>query len=169
MKTTFLMTLLMGVLAVSGCMPATTTAEKSESSAPGTTVEEATPRETIGKTTQNVLDLKTALADGGVLASTEVEATNPLEASAGAYRSSVSKLGAMSVEKAIQLRNAQSIQDPKPLDHNSLMAEIIQPGKPDGIHLPMLPYYQEYAWDQPNQKLVTVDFPARQEERENQR
>ncbi len=169
MKTTFLVTTLIGVLSLIGCMPSTPTAEKNESTTAGTTAEEATPRKTIGKTTQNVLDLEAALADGGVLASTKVEATNPLEASAGAYRSTVGKLGGMSVEKTIQLRNAQSIQDPKPLDHDTLMAEIIKPGKPDGIHLSMLPYYQEYAWDEPNQKLVTVDFPARQAEREKQR
>ena len=170
MKNTFLTTALVGLLAtIGGCMPSAPPAENNESTTAGTTAEEATPRETVGKTTQNVLDLKTALADGGVLASTQVEANNPLSASAGAYRTTVGKLGGMSVEKTIQLRNAQSIQDPRPLDHATLMSEIIKPGKPDGIHLPMLPYYQEYAWDEPNQKVVTVDFPARQAEREKQR
>ena len=49
------------------------------------------------------------------------------------------------------------------------MDEIIRKGKGDGIWLAMLPYYQEYAWDEKNQKLVVVDFPARKEEREKQR
>lgn len=169
MKMTFLVAAVLGVLAINGCMPSTPTAEKSESTTAGTSAEEATPRETIGKTTQNVLKLDAALADGGVLASTKVEANNPLTASAGAYRTTVGKLSAMSVEQSIKIRDAQSIQDPKPLDYNTLMAEIIKPEKPDGIRLPMLPYYQEYAWDEPNQKLVVVDFPARQEEREKQR
>ncbi len=169
MRTTFLMAAVMVAFTASGCRPSTPTAEKAESTTPGTTAEEATPRETIGKTTQNVLDLKAALAEGGVLASTQVETNNPLEASAGAYRTSVGKLGGMSVEKSIQIRNAQSIQDPKPLDHDTLMIEIIKPGMPNGINLPMLPYYQEYAWDEENQKLVVVEFPARQAEREKQR
>ncbi|TWT73126.1 hypothetical protein [Allorhodopirellula solitaria] len=170
MKMTILATALMGGFAlVAGCMPSTPTAENGESTTPGVTAEEATPRETVGKTTQNVLDLESALGDGGVLASTKVEASNPLMASADAYRTTVGKLGGMSVDKAIQLRNAQSIQDPRPLDHETFMAEIIKADKPNGIRLPMLPYYQEYAWDEPNQKLVVVDFPARQAEREKQR
>ena len=75
----------------------------------------------------------------------------------------------MAVDKAIQIRNAQSIQDPKPLSYKVFMEEIIKKGGPDGIRLAMLPYYQEYAWDEVNQQLVVVDFPARKEEREKQR
>jgi hypothetical protein len=156
-------------VAVFGCIQSSPNAEKADSSTPGVTAEEATPRETIGKTTQNVLVLDQALSEGAVLASTKVEATNPLLVSADAYRTSVAKIGGMAVEKAIQLRNAQSIRDPKPLTHEDLMTEIIKKGQSNGIHLPMLPYYQVYAWDQPNQKLVVVDFPARKAEREKRR
>jgi hypothetical protein len=152
-----------------GCMQSTPKAEKADSSTLGVTAEEATPRETIGKTTQNVLALDQALSEGAVLASTKVESKNPLMVSAEAYRTSVGKIGGMGVERAIQLRNAQSIRDPKPLTHEEFMAEIIKKGQSDGIHLPMLPYYQEYAWDQPNQKLVILDFPARKAEREKRR
>lgn len=157
------------MLGAIGCIPSKSTAKKRESSTPGVTAEEATPRETIGKTTQNVLALDQAIADGAVLASMKVETTNPLLASAAAYRTSIGRLSSMSVDKAIQIRNAQSIQDPKPLSHEEFMDEIIKKGKSNGIHLPMLPYYQEYAWDVTNQKLVVVDFPARKEEREKQR
>ena len=73
------------------------------------------------------------------------------------------------MDKAIQIRNAQSIRDPLPLSHEVFLEEIIRKGRGDGIRLPMLPYYQEYAWDEPNQKLVVVDFPARKEERAKQR
>ena len=161
------------VTAAGGCLPSPY-AEKSsskpgKSTTPGVTAEEATPRETIGKKTQNVLVLEDALDKGGVLASKEVEPTNPLLVSAGAYRSAVATLGALAVDKAIQIRNAQSIRDPKPLSYNVFMEEIIKKGRSDGIWLAMLPYYQEYAWDEPNQKLVVVDFPARKEEREKQR
>jgi hypothetical protein len=154
---------------VLGCMQSSRKAEKAGSSTSGVTAEEATPRETIGKTTQLVLVLDQALSEGAVLASTKIESTNPLLVSADAYRTSVAKIGGMGVEKAIQLRNAQSIRDPKPLTHENLMADIIKKGQSGGIHLPMLPYYQEYAWDEPNQKLVVVDFPARKAEREKQR
>ena len=163
--------LLASVAACSRPVPAAKTAEVKTANSPshGVTAEEATPRETLNKTTQNVLDLKQALAKGGVLASTKIESTNPLMQSADAYRTSVAKIAAMAVEQAIQLRNAQSINDPKPLAYAEFVREIIKPGQPDGIKLPMLPYYQEYAWDEQAQKLVAVDFPARQAEREKQR
>lgn len=169
MKNTLRLSTLFSLLALMGCMPSNPSAKKVESSTPGVTVEEATPRETIGKTTQNVLALEQALSDGAVLASTKIETKNPLLANAEAYRTQVGKIGGMEVYHAIQLQNASSIQDPKPLTHEDLMAKIIKKGESDGIHLPMLPYYQEYAWDQANQKLVVVDFPARKAEREKQR
>ncbi|KAA1262129.1 hypothetical protein LF1_46900 [Rubripirellula obstinata] len=152
-----------------GCIPASSTGDKSASTTSGVTAEEATPRKTIGKTTQKVLDLKKALANGAVLASTSVEANNPLMASADAYRTTVGKLGGFDVTKKIQLRNASSIKRPQPLTYDVFMAEIIEPGGMNGIRLPMLPYYQEYAWDEANQDLVVVDFPARKEERAKQR
>jgi hypothetical protein len=160
---------LLSLVAPVGCMPSSPTANRDDSSTPGVTAEQATPRETIGKTTQNVLALEQVISDGAVLASTEIETKNPLLINAEAYRTQVGKIGGMAVYKAIQLRNAQSIRDPQPLTHEALLAEIIKKGESDGIHLPMLPYYQEYAWDQPNQKLVVVDFPARKAEREKQR
>ncbi|MGV3483378.1 MAG: hypothetical protein ACO1RT_03040 [Planctomycetaceae bacterium] len=141
--------------------------EPADSSA-SVTPEEATPRTTLNKTTQVVLDLDKALADGAVLADTEIPVADPLTQSAAAYRTSVGKLGGMAVHQAIELRNAQSIQDPKPLSHEQFMAEIIKKDQPDGIRLAMLPYYQEYAWDVKEQKLVVVDFPARQAERRKQ-
>lgn len=154
--------------ATSGCLPSSST-DNAGATQPGATAEESTPRETIGKTTQNVLKLETALADGGVLASTSIESKNPLMVSAEAYRTTVAKVGGFGVTKKIQLRNASSIKRPQPLTYEVFMAEIIEPGGMDGIRLPMLPYYQEYAWDEAEQALVVVDFPARQEERERQR
>jgi len=118
-------------------------------------------RETVRKTTQNVLKLSDALADGGVLAATEITSTDYLGATSDAYKTSVAKIGAMNVQHTIDLRNASSIQDPKPLTYDEFMAEIIKKGQADGIQLPMLPYYQEYAWDEAAQKLVTVEFPAK--------
>lgn len=118
-------------------------------------------RETIGKTTQNVLKLTDALAQGGVLAATTIEATDPLTQSGDAYKTQVAKIGAMAVKQAIDIRNASSIQDPKPLTYDEFMAEIIKKDQPDGMQLAMLPYYQEYAWDEANQKLVVVEFPKK--------
>src|SRR4051794_9737056 len=84
-------------------------------------------RETIGKTTQKVLKLEDALQQGGILAATTIPVADPLTQNAAAYRTSVGKIGGMAVEQAIQIRNAQSIQDPKPLGYDEFMAEIIKP------------------------------------------
>ncbi len=153
-----------------GCFkPAPKTAETAPAPVTATaSQDDATPRETIGKTTQNVLELQKALADGGKLAETSVAPSDPLTQSAAVYRTQVGKLASITVEQAIQLRNAQTIQDPKPLTHDQLLKEVIRVGQPDGIQLPMLPYYQEYAWDSQQQKLVVVDFPARQEARQKE-
>ncbi|MEO6811254.1 MAG: hypothetical protein ABI353_19260 [Isosphaeraceae bacterium] len=123
------------------------------------------PRETLHKTTQNVLNLPEALKDGGTLADTTIPVSDPLTQNAAAYRTSVAKIGGMAVEQAIQIRNAQNImEDPKPLTYDQFMAEIIKKDQPDGVSLALLPYYQEYAWDEATQKLVVVDFPARKEQ-----
>ena len=119
------------------------------------------PRETIGKTTQDVLKLEDELNNGAVLASTSIAATDPLTQAAAGYRTSVGKLSVMAVQQAIQIRNAQSIMDPKPLTYDELMAEIIKPDQPDGIKLPQLPYYQSYAWDEANQSLVVIEYPQK--------
>ena len=166
--------LLLGSISVfSGCLPSPSANNSSgkpkASTTPGVTAEEATPRETIGKTTQNVMPMQEAVDKGGVLATKEADTSNPLLGSAAAYRNTVATLGAMSVDKAIQLRNAQSVREPKPLTYDVFMDEIIKKGKSGGIRLPMLPYYQEYVWDEQTQKLRVVNFPARKEEREKQR
>ena len=169
-----MLSLLLGSISVfSGCLPSPSANNSSgkpkASTTPGVTAEEATPRETIGKTTQNVMPMQEAVDKGGVLATKEADTSNPLLGSAAAYRNTVATLGAMSVDKAIQLRNAQSVREPKPLTYEVFMDEIIKKGKSGGIRLPMLPYYQEYVWDEQTQKLRVVNFPARKEEREKQR
>lgn len=48
------------------------------------------------------------------------------------------------------------------------MDKIIEAGKPDGIQLPMLPYYQEYAYDPEAYELVVIEFPAKKEQRQKE-
>ncbi len=125
------------------------------------------PRETINKTTQNVGKLADELQNGGVLADTTIPVSDPLTQSAAAYRTTVPKIAAMRIQQEIEIRNAQNImEDPKPLTHEQFMTEILKKGDPQGIQLPMLPYYQEYAWDEANQKLVVVEYPKKKEEYE---
>lgn len=156
------------VIAIGGCRPESQATKEPAENDTGA-VNESESEGLIGKKTQVVLKLEDALADGAVLANSGIDTNNPLLQNAAAYRTSVAKAGSMAVDQAIQLRNAQSIDDPKPLTHEVFMAEIIKKGEPDGIQLAKLPYYQEYAWDEANQQLVVVDFPARKEERQSQR
>jgi len=130
--------------------------------APGPAPAPVQTRQTIRKTTQNVMELSAALKDGGVLAETSITGQG-LEVASEAYRTSVGKIAAMSVEKSMQLYQAE--HDRKPETYAEFMEKIIQPGKPDGLQLPMLPYYQEYAYDPEARQLVVVEFPAKKEQR----
>jgi hypothetical protein len=122
-------------------------------------------RETLRKTTQNVLELEKALADGGVPASMEITGEG-LQVYSDAYRTSVGQMGVMAVAQKMQFHEAEFGKKPK--DYAEFMAMIIGKGKPDGIQLPMLPYYQEWAYDPEQKTLVVIEFPAKKEQREKE-
>jgi hypothetical protein len=122
-------------------------------------------RKTIGKTTQNVLELSRALADGGVRADLRITGDG-LEAYADAYRTSVGKIAVLAVEQRMKMHQLE--HDSLPETHEEFMAAIIRPGHPGGLQLPMLPYYQEYAYDPAARALVVVEFPAKKQQRERE-
>lgn len=132
---------------------------------PSSTKPKVETRKTVGKTTQKVLDLSEAKAKGGVVADITAERSG-LEAVTGAYRSSVGRLSILAVDHKMQLDKAEHGSSPK--THAEFMKRIIQPGGPDGISLPMLPYYQEYAFDPDQQGLVIVEFPELKAQRERE-
>ncbi|MFI5457508.1 MAG: hypothetical protein ACHRXM_18860 [Isosphaerales bacterium] len=102
-------------------------------------------RDTLGKTTQDVRNLKPELAQGGQVTDGKIHATDYITIQADAYRTSVGNIAKMSVKHAIDLYEASNGEKPK--TYEEFMEVIIQKGKPDGIQLPMLPYYQEYGYD----------------------
>ena len=59
----------------------------------------------------------------------------------------------------------QAMHGKAPDTYEEFMETIIAPGTPDGVSLPMLPFYQEYAFDPESKKLVVVEFPAKKEQR----
>ena len=122
-------------------------------------------RKTIGKTTQNVLELSEALRSGGILAEMSVTADG-LGMAADVYRTSVGTLGVQAVEHKMQLHAAE--HGSVPATYTDFMAQISEKGKPNGVELPMLPYYQEYAFDSETKKLVVIEFPAKKEQRLNE-
>jgi hypothetical protein len=118
------------------------------------------PRKIIGQTTQRVLDLAPALAAGGVLVDNAAEAEEGgLAAYSQAYRHSVAALAGIAVDQKMAVYRAE--HDDLPATHAEFMDAIIAPGSPDEIRLPLLPHYQEYAFDPARRKLVVVEFPAR--------
>ena len=122
-------------------------------------------RQTLGKTTQNVLVLSEALAQDGVLAETSITGSG-LEVAADAYRTQVGKAGSLAVDQRMAHYYAEHGEYPKTYDE--FMTLIIGKGQPDGLRLPMLPYYQEWAYDVANRKLVVVEFPAKKEQRQRE-
>ncbi len=124
-------------------------------------------RKTVGKTTQNVLDLAAAKAQGGVVVDNPSEAEEGgLGAYSQAYRHTVAFAGSLAVDQKMKLYQAE--HNKIPATHKEFMDKIIAPGTPDEIRLPMLPYYQEYAFDPDSKKLVVVEFPAKKEQRQRE-
>ena len=123
-------------------------------------------RKTIGKTTQNIMPLADALTQGGQPAERSITAGGLGAISSDDYRTSVGKIGIMAVEHQMQLVEAE--HGPKPMDYDEFMTRVIGKGKPDGMQLPMLPYYQEWAYDAETKKLVVVEFPLKKEQRQQE-
>jgi hypothetical protein len=123
-------------------------------------------RETLNKTTQDVRDLKTELANGGVLADTEIQVADPLTQSADAYRTEVAKIAKMRVQ--MDMGQYEALNGEKPKTYQEFMDVIIKKGKAEGIQLPMLPYYQEYAYDSDKKELVVVEYPAKKKAMQEQ-
>jgi hypothetical protein len=89
-----------------------------------------------------------------------------IDAYADAYRTTVGKGGSMAVDQRMALYQAEHGELPK--THAEFMDLIIGKGKPDGLNLPLLPYYQEWAYDAEAKKLVVVEFPAKKEQRKQE-
>jgi hypothetical protein len=124
-------------------------------------------RETLNKTTQNVLDAKAELAKGAVLAATDIEVADPLTQSASAYRTIVGKGAKMRVQHDMDIYAALN-NDEKPKTYEEFMEKIIKKGQADGIQLPMLPYYQEYGYDTDKKELVVLEYPAKKKAMQEQ-
>ena len=71
-----------------------------------TTEPKVQTRKTIGKTTQNVLELKAATEAGGVPASMAVT-SSAIGVAADAYRTSVGTMAVLAVEQRMQMHQAQ--------------------------------------------------------------
>ncbi len=109
---------------------------------------------------------KEELAKGGVLADSSISKTDYLTQQADAYRTTVAKAAKMRVDMDMAAYELSSGSKPK--TYEEFMENIIKKGKPDGIQLPMLPYYQEYAYDVDKQELVVIEYPERKKKVDEQ-
>ncbi|NDC53198.1 MAG: hypothetical protein EBZ74_02640 [Planctomycetia bacterium] len=162
-------TALVAAAVLAGCAPGAFP-KQAEKPAPAPAPQAAAPapvetRKTLGKTTQNVLELSAALAEGAVLAETSIKGGG-LEIASEAYRTQVGRVGVIAVEQKMQLYQAEHGEPPKTFA--DFLELIIGKGRPDGIQLPMLPYYQEWAYDTQARRLVVVEFPAKKEQRQRE-
>jgi hypothetical protein len=123
-------------------------------------------RDTLGKTTQEVRNLKPELAQGGQVTDGKIHATDYITINADAYRTSVANIAKMKVKMDMDLYEA--LNGEKPKTYEEFMEVIIKKGKPDGIQLPMLPYYQEYGYDPDQKELVVIEYPAKKKAMEEQ-
>ncbi len=124
-------------------------------------------RETLRKYTQEVLDANAPLAKQlGQQTDGKIHATDYLSVQADAYRTTVGNIAKMTVQNAMNLYEIPN--DTKIKTYDEFMEQIIKKGKPDGLMLPMLPYYQEYGYDAEKHELVVIEFPARKKAMEEQ-
>ncbi|HKI18422.1 MAG TPA: hypothetical protein VKA15_11100, partial [Isosphaeraceae bacterium] len=98
-------------------------------------------RDTIGKTTQDVRELKAELAKGGVVTDGKTHSTEYLDLQADIYRTEVANIAKMRVQ--MDMGTYEALNGEKPKTYDEFMEGIIKKGKADGIQLPVLPYYQE--------------------------
>jgi hypothetical protein len=124
-----------------------------------------TTRKTGDKTTQAVLELRQALAAGAVPAVLSAATATPTAAT-DAYPVSMGELAVLSVEQKLKLYQAEHASVPE--TYEEFMDKIIEPGKPTGLRLPILPDYQEYAYDPATKTLLVVEFPAKKQQREKE-
>ena len=123
-------------------------------------------RETLHKTTQNILRMEPELAKGAVLSDGKINDTNPLTIAPNAYAPTVGRVAVMTVDNAIRTYTEGFNDGKPPKDYDEFMEKVI---KGYNIELPMLPYYQEYGYDEKAHKLVVLEYPEKKAQREKER
>lgn len=119
----------------------------------------APTRETLNKTTQDVRDLQPELAAGGQVTDGKIHSTDYLGVQADAYRTSLGNIAKMKVK--MDMDAYEALNGEKIKSYAEFMDLIIKKGKPDGIQLPMLPYYQEYGYNPETRELVVIEYPEK--------
>jgi hypothetical protein len=110
----------------------------------------------IGQRTQEIRNAATEQQQGGArIASTKITAKDYLTLQGNAYVTTVGRTSILKIQQAVDLYHAANDRYPKDLEE--FMNEII---KPNNIALPKLPPYQAYGYDEPEHKLVILEYKA---------
>jgi hypothetical protein len=123
-------------------------------------------RDTLGKTTQEVRNLKPELSKGGQVTDGKTHSKEYLDLMADVYRTKVGEIAKMAVQHSMDIYEAMNGEKPK--TYEEFMEQIIKKGRADGIQLPMLPYYQEYGYDPDKKELVVIEYPQKKKEMKEQ-
>ena len=107
----------------------------------------------IGQRTQKIVNAAPAIEQGRAkVASTKIVARDPITVHGNAYVSSIGRISQLAIDDALNKYHALNDRYPKDLDE--FMSEII---KANGISLPKLPPYQDYAYDEKEHKLIIIE------------
>ncbi|WP_152052594.1 hypothetical protein [Tautonia marina] len=117
-------------------------------------------RRTIGQTTDDVRDFNAEMQSGqNVQVSTgKITAKDPITLQGNAYVSIIGQAAVLQIQHAVNLYNA--LNDRYPADFEEFKREILDA---NGIRLPQLPAYQEYAYKADTHELVVLEYPDRME------
>jgi hypothetical protein len=131
--------------------------KRPQATAPPEATAPSRPRDTIGKTTQDIRAADTEVKEGGAKVVTpRIVARDPILLTGNAYVTMIGKTSILQIEHAMKLYQAEHNRYPR--DLQEFMDEIV---KPNGIRLPTLPHYQEYGYDEKEHKLVILEYPDR--------
>ena len=112
-------------------------------------------REILSKRTQDIKDAPAEIKSGVAKAApARPIAKDPITLSGNVYVSAIGQTSINNIKHAVDLYQAENGAYPK--DYQEFMERII---KANNIALPTLPFYQEYAYDAPNHKLIILEYP----------
>jgi hypothetical protein len=117
----------------------------------------AQPEDTfiVGKRTQEIVRADAPAAKkGAVVATQKITAKDPITLSGNAYVTMIGQTSILNIKHAMDLY--QAANDRYPANYEEFMKEIIQA---NNIALPKLPYYQKYAYDEKEHKLLVYEYP----------
>lgn len=135
-------------------------AKTATSKAKASSAEKVEPREILGKRTQDIRAVEPEVANKGaqVITKPRIVAKDPITLQGNAYVTMIGQTSILQIEHAMNLYHAENNAYPKNLQE--FMDGIV---KPNNIRLPVLPYYQEYGYDEANHRLVILEYPDRKQ------